>query len=411
MKELLTERREKLNNTLENNSLILLFAATDESISFLQNKNFYYFTGLEIPEAILIMTKKGGKIASQLFIERTIPERIVWEGAKMSKDTAGEISGIDRIFYLDEFERVLTSQLTSIERIFIDLEPHLLGEPLNRPVYHAEQLRIRNPHICFIPVSKLVSPLRMIKDEWEIEQLKRAIDVTGKGLNRVFRETRSGMFEYQLEAMLQYEMMFHGLKNWGFKPIVATGSNGVTLHYSQNRDKIGRNDLVLIDVGALCNNYSADISRTFPVAAKFTKRQKEVYTEVLKAQEGIISIIEPGITLKELNKKTVEFLTESLLRLKVIKKEEEYRKYYMHSVSHFLGMDAHDVSIYHADSILEPGNVITVEPGLYIEEESIGVRIEDDILVTDTGCEVLSAKIPKQVEELESLRSKGLEKK
>ncbi len=411
MKKLLAERREKLNATLENNSLILLFAATDDSISFLQNKNFYYFTGLEIPEAILMMAKKDGKLFSYLFIERTIPERIVWEGAKMSKESAEKKSGIDRVFYLDEFEKVLASQLGSVERVFVEIEHHQLNQPLDKPLYYTEQLRMRNPHISFFPVSKLINPLRMIKDEWEVEQLKKAIDVTGKGLNRVFRETRSGMYEYQLEAMLQYEMISHGLKNWGFRPIVATGKNGVTLHYSQNSDKIARNDLVLIDVGALCNNYSADITRTFPVASSFTRRQKEVYTEVLKAQEGIINIIEPGITLKELNKKTVEFLTESLIKLKVIKKEEDYKKYYMHSVSHFLGMDAHDVSIYFADSILEPGNVITVEPGLYIEEEGIGIRIEDDVLVTEGGCEVLSSGIPKQVEELESLRKKSLEKK
>ena len=410
-KEIYIERRKGLNAILENDTMILLFAAADDSIYFQQNKNFQYFSGLEIPEAIMLLVKRDGKISTALFLERTIPERIVWDGAKMDKKTATGISGIEKIFWLDEFERELAGSLIDLKKIYLEIDSLTLQQPVTKPLYYAEQIRLRNPSISFEPLKKVAATLRMKKDEWEIEQLKKAIDVTAAGLNRVFKETRAGMYEYQLEAMMSYELMNHGLKNWGFKPIIATGKNAVTLHYCRNDCKIARNDLVLVDVGALNNNYSADITRTFPVAARFTKRQKEVYTEVLKVQECIINMIEPGITLKELSSKTVELLTEAMFRLKLIEKKEEYRKYYMHGVSHFLGMAAHDISVYYGESILEPGNVITVEPGLYIEEEGIGVRIEDDVLVTENGAELLSPQIPKQVEELEAIRKRALEKK
>ncbi len=409
--ETYTRRREKLNGILDNNSMILLFASIDEHISFVQNKNFFYFTGLEIPEAILCIIKRDGKISASLFIERSIPERIVWDGEKMNKDTAMELSGIAKIFYLDELERVLLGELFDLHTMFIEIQSLQTDQPLTRSLHYAELLRLRYPQIKIESLRNIMGQLRLVKEESEIKEMKRAIEVTGHGLKRVFQEARAGMYEYQLEAMLNYELYDNGLRNWGFKPIIAGGGNAVTLHYSQNNQKISRGSLVLVDVGALCNNYSADITRTFPIGPVFTKRQKEIYQAVLDAQESVINIIEPGLTIKELNNKTVELLTESLLKLKVITKKEDYKKYYMHGVSHFLGMAAHDVNLYFGDSILEPGNVITVEPGLYIPEERIGVRIEDDVLVTEHGYEVLSRNIPKQVKELEAIRSKALEKK
>ena len=188
---------------------------------------------------------------------------------------------------------------------------------------------------------------------------------------------------------------------WRFKPIIAAEINATILHYVDNNCIIPENSLVLLDIGASCNSYCADITRTFPVSGKFTTRQAEIYQEVLGVQQKIIDMIKPGIALMDLNLKTVSLITESLKRLKLIEEDEEYRKYYMHSVSHHLGLDAHDVGS--RDSILEPGNVITVEPGIYVPEEKIGIRIEDDILVTETGSKNLSARIPKQIKELEDI--------
>ncbi|MCK4653865.1 MAG: M24 family metallopeptidase, partial [Candidatus Cloacimonetes bacterium] len=201
------------------------------------------------------------------------------------------------------------------------------------------------------------------------------------------------------EALLIYEARKNGIKHMAFKPIIASGKNAATLHYEKNNSKIGKNDLVLLDVGASYNNYSADISRTFPVSGKFTKRQKAVYEEVLNINKAIIKMIKPGVSLPDLNKRTIELITEALIRLKLIKDKKDYKKYYMHSVCHHLGMDAHDIG--KRDSILKAGNIITVEPGIYIPEEKIGVRIEDDILVTKDGYKNLSENIPKEIKELE----------
>lgn len=410
MKEnLLSNRREKFGAQFENGSSAIVFAAKDDSFSFVQKNNFYYLTGLQIPNATLLISKNRGALNVNLFIERTIPERIVWHGAKMSKETAKEISGIEDIFYLDELDRVLSAYLSSSNRLFIEIDPVILNEPPTRNQFFAEQITKRNPTIQIENLAKVINPLRMKKDEWEIEQLKKAIEVTGEGIQKAYKDTRAGMYEYQIEAIIYNEMLMSGVRNWGFKPIVAGGKNAVTLHYEENNQKLQANKLLLLDVGALYNNYSADISRTFPVAKTFTKRQKEVYSEVLQVQKTIINTVEPGITLKDLNNKTVELLTESCLRLKLIKEASEVKNFYMHGVSHFLGMDTHDV--FWGDSILEPGNVITVEPGLYIEKEEIGIRIEDDVLVTDKGREVLSPNIPKEIEELEEIRRKALEKK
>jgi Xaa-Pro aminopeptidase len=243
-------------------------------------------------------------------------------------------------------------------------------------------------------------PLRSVKTKWEIEQMQKAIDITGDGIKNIFKKSKIGMMEYELDAILKYEINRNGLKHIGFKSIIASGKNAATLHYEQNDSKIGKDEMALLDVGAACNGYSADISRTFPVSGKFTKRQKEVYSEVLAINKKIIKMVKPGIGMKELNEKTVELIQKSLIKLKLIKDKKDYRKYYMHSIGHHLGMDTHDLGA--RDSVLEVGNVITIEPGIYIPEEKIGVRIEDDILVTKTGYKNLSENIPKEINELES---------
>ena len=274
-----------------------------------------------------------------------------------------------------------------------------MNSPLNKEQSFVRQIRDRFPKILFDDLSKIILPLRTVKEKWEIKQIQKAIDITGKGIKQIYKKARAGMMEFELEAIFNYEITKTGLRHLGFKSIIAAGKNAATLHYESNNSKIGKNDLVLLDVGASYNNYSADISRTFPVSGKFTDRQKAVYEEVWNVQKAIIKMIKPGIGLKELNKKTVELISKALIKLKLIKDKKNYKKYYMHSISHHLGMDTHDIG--KRDSILKAGNVITVEPGIYIPEESIGVRIEDDILVTKDGYKNLSENIPKEIEEIE----------
>ncbi len=405
MDNIYRQRREKLE--CEDGSLFLLFAESDSQILFQQNKNFFYFTGLEISEAVLIMKRLDGKFSSTLYIATVLPERIVWEGEKMSFTEAESISGIESVRDIADFERDLSGHLNGISNVFMDLNYPHLNTPQDKSLYWCSRIRDKYPQLNFCPVSPRINKLRMVKDISEIENLKKAIEITNKGISRVMRELKAGIYEYQAEAMLHYEMLNAGIRNWGFKPIVAAGKNAATLHYNKNNSKIGKEELLLLDVGVLYHNYSADISRVIPVGKKFTARQREIYNEVLQVQKDVINIVEPGINIKDLNARTVELISEALIRLKLIKKKEDYKKYYMHSVSHYLGMDAHDpFTVWGA--ILEPGNVITVEPGIYIPEEGIGVRIEDDILVTENGYENLSSAIVKEIDEIEAIRAAGV---
>ncbi len=402
--KLLIDRRKKLIKQLKEKELVIVFATSIPKYprNFLQDNNFKYLTGLDIPDAIFVISKQK-KPVMELFIERGIPEMEVWVGKKMTKKEASESSGIEKISFLDEFERKIGLYLAPSFNIHTNLGYNSIDKPLSKQQYFINKTKQHFPHITAMDMTKIMIPLRSVKTKWELEQMQKAIDVTGDGIKNIITKSKIGMMEYELEAILQFEVTRNGLKHMGFKPIIAVGGNAATLHYEQNDSKIGKDEMVLLDVGAACNGYSADISRTFPVSGKFTKRQKEVYSEVLRINKKIITMVKPGIGMKELNERTVEMIQKALIKLKLIKDKSDYRKYYMHSVGHHLGMDTHDLGA--RDSVLKIGNVVTVEPGIYIPEEKIGVRIEDDILVTKTGYKNLSINIPKEIGELENLSS------
>ena len=399
--KLLTDHRKGLIKQLKSKELIIVFAASVVKYprNYLQDNNFKYLTGLDIPDAILVISKQK-KPVMELFIERGIPEMEVWVGKKMMKEEATKASGIEKISFLDEFERKIGFYMAPSFKVHTNVGYNSIDKPLNKQQNFIFKAKQHFPHITAVDMTKIMIPLRSVKTKWEIEQMQKAIDVTGEGIKNIIKKSKVGMMEYELEAILQYEVTRKGLRHMGFKPIIAAGGNAATLHYEQNNSKIRKDEMVLLDVGAACNGYSADISRTFPVSGKFTKRQKEVYSEVLIINKKIIKMVKPGIGMKELNEKTVELIQKALIKLKLIKDKKNYRKYYMHSVGHHLGMDTHDLGA--RDSVLEIGNVITIEPGIYIPEEKIGVRIEDDILVTKTGYKNLSENIPKEISELDS---------
>ncbi|HPR16766.1 MAG TPA: aminopeptidase P family protein [Candidatus Cloacimonadota bacterium] len=395
------ERRVKLHDQLSDNETVVIFGASASEYPryFWQENNFLYFTGLEIPEAIFVQRRIKGLKQNFLFIERGIPEMEVWEGKKLTKEEAARTSGIHAVFFLDELDRRLGFLLNGIAKCYVNLNACDLNKPLNKQQLFARKIKDYFPALSVEEVMPKISPIRAVKDNWEIQQMQTAIDVTGEGIENMRKAAAPGMMEYELEAELLYASKKAGFRHLGFHPIIASGVNATTLHYSENNSKIGKNDLILMDLGLACNGYSSDITRTFPVSGKFSARQKAVYEEVLNVNKEIISLIKPGISLAELNKKTVELISEALIRLKLIKDKKDYFQYYMHSVGHHLGMAAHDVGP--RETPLEAGNVITVEPGIYIPKEKIGVRIEDDILVTKTGYKNLSANIPKEIGDLE----------
>jgi len=415
-KQFFISNRKKLFRMMDDNSLAIFYAARTGPgtlpTEFVQNRNFYYLSGLNVPNAKLIMHKKGKKNMELLFIERNITELEVWLGKKMSKEDAKKISGIETVYHTDEFERHLHLYASSTEICYYDYETSLIDTNLSYGLTQLNLIKEHYPTIRIEKVTPFLSKLRMRKNKEEIENIKKAISYTNEGIRSILEHAKHGMMEYELEAYFRFGCIRRGEKKLAFSPIVASGKNATILHYEKNNSKIEKNDLVLLDVGAKYNEYNADISRTFPASGKFNKRQKEVYNEVLQIQKKIINSVKPGITIKELQTKTIKLITEALFRLKLITKKskvspsdrEEYKKYYMHGVSHHLGLDAHDLS--NREEKLQVGNVITVEPGIYIKEEKIGIRIEDDVLVTKNGCEVLSSKIPKEIEEIERIMAK-----
>lgn len=409
-KEMFINRREKALNALEQGEALLIFAnpLPGGIYHFIQDKNFLYFTGLEIPDAILLMVNYGKTKASYLFIERNIPERIVWEGEKLHKEQAIEACGITSVFYLDEFERMMSAYAGSIKTILSDKFQTSLGTPMARPAMWINKIKTNFPHINVESLNRVIAPLRTVKEDWEIEEMQKAIDITEQGIRKILDNAVAGMPEFTLESMLYNEMLSNGYRHWGFRPIVAGGMNATTLHYEDNDTPVKDNVLVLLDVGAACSGYSADISRTFPISGKFTPRQLDIYNAVLKTQKTVIEMVKPGVLMAELNETAANMLATAMLDLKLIDDPKDFRKYYMHSIGHHLGLDTHDVGA--RDSVLEVGNVVTVEPGIYIPEEAIGIRIEDDILVTKDGHRNLSINIPKEPQELEAIRTAALKK-
>ena len=405
--EFTANRRTKLGLSLQSGDAVILFAKPEANLEkFTQDNNFLYLTGLNAPAAILMMIRTGDTLKELLFIERGIPEREVWDGKKLTKTEATEISGIDQVHFKDEFMDYLGSYAPGLSRVYANIGTRDLTKPLSYALFVLKPLTKRYPSILIEDLSNVITPLRKVKDDWEIMQLQRAIDITGKGILDIMETATSGMMEYELEAILFYRMQRSGAKTWGFSPIIASGINAATLHYKKNECRIENNEVVLMDVGASYSNYSADITRCFPIGTSFNERQKAVYEAVLSVQKQIIELIKPGVTLSHLQVSTRELITEALIALKLIENPDDFSKYYMHGVSHFLGMDTHDLG--GREAVLEPGNVITVEPGIYIPEERLGIRIEDDVLVTADGYCVLSQNIPKETAEIEAIRKAAL---
>lgn len=401
--EITKPRREALANTMESNQITIIFAKLepDGIEKFSQDNHFLYFTGLNIPEAVLCIFKIKDKSTECLFIQRGIPEKEVWDGKKMTTEEARQISGVEMVLYLEDFYPTLSQYCPNIIKIWSNIGTPQLNRPLSHALFMLNPIRNIYPNINIENLNNLVRPLRSVKSHWETEQLLNAIELTGNGIMSVMKNAKAGMMEYELEAILYYEMQKKGVQRWGFAPIIASGINAATLHYKQNNCAIEENDVVLMDVGASYLNYSADITRSFPISGKFSPRQRQVYSEVLAVQKAIIEMIKPGVGMAELNEKTNELIQQALIRLGLIEDPKDFRRYYMHSIGHHLGMDTHDLGA--RDSVLEAGNVVTVEPGIYIPEENLGIRIEDDILVTETGYRNLAVDIPKEIDDIERI--------
>lgn len=407
-KEFYQGNRIKVLDKIKDNSILILFAgkapkkSADENYPFTVNRNFYYLTGIEEEEHILVLSKINGVSKEYIFIKEVNEVLEKWEGKTIRKEEVYPLCGIEEVKYLGDFNGFIEKILLVHEEInlYLDLEEenysHNYIKEIKDKYYN---IRINNCH-------KIIGNLRLIKTEEEVNRIRRAIEITVEGVEALMKNARVGMKEYELEAYFDFVCKKNGVKDFAFKTIAAAGKNATTLHYVTNDSEIKDGDLILFDLGAQYKLYNGDISRTFPVNGKFTERQKEVYEAVLRVNEEIIKQMKPGVNFIELNKVAKSLIAKECINLGLIKDEVEVSKYYYHSIGHSLGMDTHDIELEGRDVNFEPGMVYTVEPGIYIEEEGIGIRIEDDILITESGNEVLTKNMIKSVEDIEKFMNR-----
>ncbi|MGM9637698.1 MAG: aminopeptidase P N-terminal domain-containing protein [Eubacteriales bacterium] len=406
--------REKLAELLCDNSMTLLYSgiplhiSEDDYFPFRVNRNFFYLTGLTRENMALCIKKIGGKTTVTLYIEEVDPHSVRWTGKMVTPEEAREISKIDDIRYISRLNAEIGSFMSSdpIESAYFDTERHSEGDLPDYNSVKAREFSALYPSVVIRNLHTPVAALRRIKDADEIAAIGRAIDCTKKGLEQVLSTLRPGMYEYQVQAEFEYRIAVEGAEGPSFATIAGSGSNGTMLHYETNREICENGSLILLDLGAKVDGYCADITRTYPVNGKYSPRQREYYDLVLAANRAVAKQAKPGMTLGQLNDICKKVLSDGLIRMGKIQKPEEVGKYYMHGVSHQLGIDVHDCNIA-ADRILRPGCVITDEPGLYIDEEAIGIRIEDDLLITEEGCEVLSGDIIRDPDEIEAFMAKA----
>lgn len=404
--------RKKLIESMKENSLLILFAGSapyrsaDQVYKFTPNRNFYYLTGIDEPNVIVTILKTDKEAIETVYVEREDELMAKWVGRAISKDEASEISGIKSTKYLDEFDSTISSYIDrrGISKIYLDLERQSINIPSTKAQDMANTLRVKYPHLKIKNIFHKIAKLRMVKNDREVELIQKAIGITKEGILEMAKNLTPGMKEYEVEAYFDFKIKSLGASAHAFSTICAAGKNATVLHYEDNNQEAKDGDLILFDLGAEYDYYCSDISRTIPINGKFTDRQKQIYQIVLNAMKEVEKNTKPGLTLADLNNIAKKALAKGCMEIGLIEKEEEIGKYYFHSVGHSLGLDTHDVWI--VDSKLEEGAVITNEPGLYIEEEGIGIRLEDDLLVTKDGCINLSKDIPVEIEDIEALMSK-----
>src|SRR5579875_704557 len=404
------ERRRRLFELLPERSFALLFAGQAPYMSgdhpyspFHVNRNFLYLSGIAQEHSILLLAKLDGQEQTLLFTEHVSPTEEKWTGKRLSDDQARSTSGIETIQDVAQFEGTLGRLLRTgeYEQLYLDVEQDNWAQTETPAHRFARTFRDKYPAVPIRNPYPLICRLRSVKDESEIAQIREALRITKDGILRMMQHAKPGIKEYELEAHFDYALRSQGVREHAFPSIIAGGERATVLHYVTNDQAIAEGDLVLCDLGAAIGGYSADITRTFPITGKFSDRQRQLYEVVLKAMEATFAAIRPGVTLAELNDVTKSTYARELKAIGLIQEDSEVSRYYYHSVSHRLGLDTHDVGS--PKWPLQPGDVITVEPGLYVAEEGIGIRIEDDVVVTAEGYINLSEDIPKSVDDIERL--------
>jgi len=424
------QRRNQLARRIKTKSVALIASAPasvrnrDVEYPYRQDSDFHYLTGFDEPEAVAVFAPGRNQGEYILFCRAFDPEKAIWTGKHAGLEGARNAFGADEAFPIDELDKILPGLLENRERVYFPIghDPKLDGRVFAavNDVRARVRTGVRAP-FEFVSLEHLLHEQRLIKMPHEIHLMQKAAEVSVLAHKRAMRASKPGKYEYEIEAELLYEFTRHGMRAPAYPCIVAGGPNACVLHYTENKDALRDGDLLLIDAGAEYENYAADITRTFPVNGTFSESQRLLYELVLEAQLEAIEQVRPGKRWNDPHDAAVHTLTKGLVKLGLLDgrvpkliKDEAYKKFYMHRTGHWLGMDVHDVGEYRIDGewrTLEPGMVLTVEPGLYVAPDcpdvdakwrGIGIRIEDDVLVTKEGREILTAGLPKTVAEIEA---------
>ena len=389
----------------------------DETLHFVQNTNLLYLTGIDQEETFLILAPNfpDKKMREILFIKETSEEISIWEGNKLTKKEAQEISGIKTVMWNNNFENILNLILAESNEIYLDKNEHIRSSTKIQTPQDRFILDIQRRYSSYkIKRSyPILSDLRMIKDKTEINLIQKACEITEKGFRRILGYVEPDIWEFDIEAEFIHDFIKNRSKGFAYQPIIATGINACSLHYNENKTQCKSGELILMDVAAEYANYKSDMTRTIPVNGKFTNRQLEIYNAVLNVKNEATNILRPGISINDYHKEVGKIMESELIKIKLIDKVDVknqdpknplFKKYFMHGTSHHIGLDVHDVGNFYVD--LKPGNVFTVEPGIYIREEKIGVRLEDNILIGDNDNINLMENIPILPDEIEDIMNK-----
>ena len=396
------------------NSNDIMPTNADGSMPFRQNNDLFHLSGVDQEESILIIFPDSfhKKHREVLFLKETSELIAIWEGAKLNKEQAYEVSGIKTVYWIDQFETVLKTLMSEANHVYLNSNEHLRAhvEVETRDARFNKWIQKEYTLHEYERSAPIMHYIRSIKHQVEVDLIQHACNITDKGFRRLLNFVKPGVMEYEIEAELIHEFVRNRSRGFAYEPIVASGKNACVLHYIDNNQECKDGDVILMDFGAEYANYASDMTRCIPVSGKFTERQKEVYNAVLRVMKAATSLLVPGTLLHEYHIEVGHLMEKELLKLGLINQEDidnqdpnwpAYKKYFMHGTSHYIGLDVHDVGSW--TKPLEAGMVFTCEPGIYIPEENLGIRLENDILVTEGKPLDLMAHIPLEADEIEAL--------
>lgn len=385
----------------------------DGTMAFRQNNDLFYLSAVDQEESVLLIfpDAPNEKHREVLFLKETNEEIAIWEGEKLTKETAFKVSGIKTVYWLQDFHKILRTLIYEAETIYLNDNEHLRADTTvqTRDDRFRKWCKEEYPLHNYERIAPLMHNLRAVKEPEEIELMQTACNITAKAVNRALKFIKPGVMEYEIEAELMHEFLINRSKGFAYSPIIASGFNACVLHYIENNQECKDGQVILMDIGAEYGNYASDLTRSIPVSGKFSARQREVYNSVLTVFKKAKSILRPGIIIADYHARVGEFMTEELLKLGLITKEEvadqnpewpAYKKFFMHGTSHYIGLDVHDVGNYY--SPVEAGSVFTIEPGIYIREENLGIRLENDFLIGEHETVDLMAHIPLEADDIEA---------